>query len=380
MSIATRSVSLNTHGELAQSCGGITVAKQHAKKMRKDENMVTLSEQDMKKIYSEFREVRKRHIEKDFAEDALKSPNKSKNRYGNVIPFEKTAVKLKNDGHKGSEYINASHVKGKASKLGVEDQCYICCQAPLPKTFGDFWRMVWEQNASVILMLTKTVERGNRVKAHVYWPEEGKTQTYGKMRVQCTSVKKRGDLIIVRKFLIYYQEDLSAFSEDALSSSESEDEEFKLTETVPITAHEATQIQFVGWPDFGVPTDTNVIYSLIRELDIRREQKRPVVCHCSAGIGRTGTFVAIHMLVHEAQRGAKIDVKDTVLHLRSQRVGMVQNKDQYNFIYVALSDILKQTERRNRARRRQLIRSASSGCYLASVTQSLPGKNHEFDE
>jgi len=243
--------------------------------------------------------------------------NRDKNRYRDVLPLEKTRVKLEPvDGEVGSDYINANHVIGTGG--GKTVQRYICAQAPLPNTFGDFWRMIWEQNVPVIVMLTKLCEK-MRIKANRYWPEDADhILRFGTLTVQLKRQFSHTKNIYVRIFTLTRGEE----------------------------SRDVSQLHYTEWPDYGVPPSTEVMRDLITELDIRKKGKKdPIVVHCSAGIGRTGTFLAIHINLQKALTGEEpLDIMDTVCSLREQRDGMVQSRDQYKFVYATLRDVLTQRQ------------------------------------
>lgn len=98
--------------------------------------------------------------------------NLAKNRYRDVLPYDATRVRLRPppgaSPKDGDGYINANFVNMEIPTSGIVNR-YIAAQGPLPHTTADFWRVVWEQLATTVVMLTATVERG-RVKCHQYWP------------------------------------------------------------------------------------------------------------------------------------------------------------------------------------------------------------------
>jgi len=275
---------------------------------------VYFSAKPEKQIEDEF--VKVKNLQKQQKEISLeaKAPhNRDKNRYPDVLPNEETRVKLNKEEENDSDYINSNHVRGEE---GLKSQHYICCQAPLPNTMADFWRMIWEKNCPVIVMLTRIVER-NSIKADMYWPEFAETsQQYGKIVVHCVRVKQPTDSIICREFEII--------------NTRAEHEGSK----------KVVQLHYTEWPDQGVPETTKGMAELIREVDIRKQGLNdPIVVHCSAGVGRTGTFLAIHLALQKLTYRSVIDVMKTVLNLRQQRSGMVQSKDQYKFVYATINDV-----------------------------------------
>jgi len=282
----------------------------------------SFSDGDEQAIVKEFENMRNliREKEEPHIYAASTAPeNIQKNRYYDVLPVEETRVILTTkDGKERSDYINANYVMGESS---IPQQVYICCQAPLPQTIDDFWRMINEKGCTLIIMLTKLTER-NTVKAHPYWPDqEGTTQTYGEAVVSYikTDSNRGVNGITIRHFDIKHINDLKT--------------------------KRVVHIQYTDWPDFGVPPSTKNMQRLLTEVDIRKKSlSDPIVVHCSAGIGRTGTFLAIHMNRQKALfQKEELNVMDTVLTLREQRKGMVQSKEQYKFVYATLKDVL--TER-----------------------------------
>lgn len=239
----------------------------------------------------------------DLYSTALK--NLSKNRYSDILAYESTRVKLRDS----KEYINANYIDIAGCSIS-----YIATEAPMSNSFDTFWKMIWEKNVQVIVMLTKIFE-GRKVKASCYWPTEGYSDQYGDILVSLDSVTE-DDNIITRNITI------------------TKDKESK----------KLTHIQYTGWPDFGVPTDistfvklVNIIYEFEKKID--DTPGFSIVVHCSAGIGRCGTLLAILAAKyrHEKQKG--INMLKIVSSLRNCRAGMVQTKEQYYFIYSVLSSL-----------------------------------------
>jgi len=231
-----------------------------------------------------------------------------KNRYQEVLPREATRVRLSSTGTDGSDYINANYVS-------FEDRAdYISTQAPISSTFADFWRMVWEQNSTVIVMLTKFVER-KQTRASIYWPMAvGCPMQFGDITVTLTSEFAVG-AVDVRLFQL----------SDGISSRS--------------VAH----LHYTGWPDFGVPSATKEILELVNLCNIFKQRynpESPLIVHCSAGIGRAGTFIAIHKSVDYLLSGQKQLAKpiDLVYTMRQCRNGMVQTEEQYMYIHRCIAD------------------------------------------
>jgi protein tyrosine phosphatase len=239
--------------------------------------------------------------------------NIGKNRYYDVLPLEHTRVKLSTAN--GADYINANFIDG---EIPNSSRYYISCQAPLLSTRADFWRMIYEQKCTLIVMLTRLYEK-NCEKANVYWPEgEGETVQYGGIAVNLKSISFMQD-ITIRTFRIHVDTPNGIVSRDVV------------------------HLHYTEWPDFGVPRSTKLLRQLIDLVDSYADRgKGPIVAHCSAGIGRTGTFIGLAICLEKLKLGLPVNVMQTVRQMRKQRKGMVQTKEQYMFIYAALTDALRE--------------------------------------
>ncbi|XP_030030123.2 tyrosine-protein phosphatase corkscrew isoform X2 [Manduca sexta] len=326
--------------------------------------------------------------------EGMKAENTTKNRYRNILPYDQTRVVLgRRDNKCESDYINASYVRTtrlsdscssvqssneslnsvkslilksdlkkvtplvtkslsddalrevkKSLKLDkingnicpdpVKEKMYIAAQGCLSNTKDDFWRMIWQEDIRVIAMITNEVENGKK-KCERYWPMSGHEERY--------------DNLIVR------------------SISETHYEEYLVRE---IDVHNDKhccrtifQYQYTAWPDHGTPPDPDGLLAFIDDInrrmsEIAQEKNAPeqnVLCvHCSAGVGRTGTFIVLDMLIDKVKSSGfscDIDVHSTVKLVRAQRSGMVQNKAQYRFIYFALQNYI---ENRNIKMKKQI--------------------------
>ncbi|XP_063053903.1 receptor-type tyrosine-protein phosphatase eta-like [Engraulis encrasicolus] len=235
--------------------------------------------------------------------------NKSKNRYSNVLPYEPARVKLSILSSQFDDYINASYIPGENSRKE-----FIAGQGPLPATVNDFWRMVWEKNVRTIVMLTRCNEQG-RVKCEQYWPPESKH--YNNIIVTTTS-------------------------EIALDDWTLRDFDIKNVKTAETRA--VRQFHYTAWPDHGVPETTELLINfrhLVREHMDQHSLHSPTIVHCSAGVGRTGTFIAIDRVIFQIERESKVDVFGIVYEMRMHRPLMVQTEDQYVFLNQCALDIIK---------------------------------------
>ncbi|XP_067297932.1 protein tyrosine phosphatase receptor type Db isoform X3 [Pseudorasbora parva] len=230
--------------------------------------------------------------------------NKQKNRYANVIAYDHTRVSLSNnDGVPGGDYINANFIDG-YRRQGA----YIATQGPMPDTFCDFWRMVWEQHTANIIMITKLEEK-SRNKCDQYWPSRG-TETYGLMQVSLLDTVELATYC-VRTFALF-------------KSGSGEKREVR-------------QFQFTAWPDQGVPEHPTPFLAFLRRVKAcNPPDAGPIAVHCSAGVGRTGCFIVIDAMLERVKQEKTIDVYGHVTLMRSQRNYMVQTEEQYIFIYDAL--------------------------------------------
>ncbi|XP_040613223.1 receptor-type tyrosine-protein phosphatase delta isoform X48 [Mesocricetus auratus] len=230
--------------------------------------------------------------------------NKPKNRYANVIAYDHSRVLLSAiEGIPGSDYVNANYIDGYRKQ-----NAYIATQGSLPETFGDFWRMVWEQRSATVVMMTKLEER-SRVKCDQYWPSRG-TETHGLVQVTLLDTVELATYC-VRTFALYKN-----------GSSEK---------------REVRQFQFTAWPDHGVPEHPTPFLAFLRRVKTcNPPDAGPMVVHCSAGVGRTGCFIVIDAMLERIKHEKTVDIYGHVTLMRAQRNYMVQTEDQYIFIHDAL--------------------------------------------
>ncbi|XP_031233587.1 receptor-type tyrosine-protein phosphatase delta isoform X38 [Mastomys coucha] len=230
--------------------------------------------------------------------------NKPKNRYANVIAYDHSRVLLSAiEGIPGSDYVNANYIDGYRKQ-----NAYIATQGSLPETFGDFWRMIWEQRSATVVMMTKLEER-SRVKCDQYWPSRG-TETHGLVQVTLLDTVELATYC-VRTFALYKN-----------GSSEK---------------REVRQFQFTAWPDHGVPEHPTPFLAFLRRVKAcNPPDAGPMVVHCSAGVGRTGCFIVIDAMLERIKHEKTVDIYGHVTLMRAQRNYMVQTEDQYIFIHDAL--------------------------------------------
>ncbi|XP_055937511.1 receptor-type tyrosine-protein phosphatase mu-like isoform X2 [Argiope bruennichi] len=239
---------------------------------------------------------------------ARKSGNLKKNRYGNILPYDRYRVVLNTDSNKAdNDYINASYIDGYR-----RPREYIVTQGPLDNTVVDFWRMVWQENSPVIVMLMELVENGKK-KCAKYWPDD--SMDCGDMHILLIHSEQYKDFV-VRTILMR-----------------------KIDE---IRTHRVIQYQYTGWPDQTVPLNVNSLIKFLKKIrDDHPVMGGPMVVHCSAGAGRSGTYIAIDALCQQAAEDKRVDVFRFVNNARHQRVHLVQTLEQYAFIYEALVEALQ---------------------------------------
>ncbi|XP_012605207.1 tyrosine-protein phosphatase non-receptor type 4 isoform X4 [Microcebus murinus] len=236
--------------------------------------------------------------------------NISKNRYRDISPYDATRVILKGN----EDYINANYINMEIPSSSIINQ-YIACQGPLPHTCTDFWQMTWEQGSSMVVMLTTQVERG-RVKCHQYWPEPTGSSCYGCYQVTCHS-EEGNTAYIFRKMTLFNQE-----------KNES---------------RQVTQIQYIAWPDHGVPDDSSDFLDFVCHVRSKRAGKEePVVVHCSAGIGRTGVLITMETAMCLIECNQPVYPLDIVRTMRDQRAMMIQTPSQYRFVCEAILKVYEE--------------------------------------
>uniref|UniRef100_A0A8D3BDD9 protein-tyrosine-phosphatase n=1 Tax=Scophthalmus maximus TaxID=52904 RepID=A0A8D3BDD9_SCOMX len=246
-------------------------------------------------------------------DSALLPENRGKNRYNNILPYDSTRVKLSCvDDDPCSDYINASYIPGNNFRRE-----YIATQGPLPGTKDDFWKMVWEQNVHNVVMVTQCVEKG-RVKCDHYWPFDQDPLYYGDHIVRMSSESVLPEWTI-REFNIC--------SEDQLSF-------IRLVR----------QFHYTVWPDHGVPDTTQSLIQFVRTVRDyvnRTPGSGPTVVHCSAGVGRTGTFIVLDRVLQQLDTKDSLDIYSSVFDLRLHRSHMVQTESQYLYLHQCVRDVLR---------------------------------------
>ena len=274
-------------------------------------------------FYEEFEQLQ---IQEDHHlhshKEGARLENKTKNRCKYILPCDHSRVVLKGVSSKevSTDYINASYING---VLEINDRQYIATQGCLPNTVNDFWHMIYQEGTKIIMMTDNEIERG-RSRCTCYWPRKGHTQVYGSIFV-CTTYESKNSFYIKRQFIMYHKEQCKK-------------------------KYEIFQFHFTSWPKYGEPQETSSVLEFLYDMNQKYQhlsqtkiKPGPIVVHCGTGIGRTGTFIAIDILLNSIPQNvskAEIDIQETVLILRSQRCNIVQTAGQYRFIYLAIVDFV----------------------------------------
>ncbi|XP_037644575.1 LOW QUALITY PROTEIN: receptor-type tyrosine-protein phosphatase N2-like [Sebastes umbrosus] len=261
------------------------------------------------RLEKEWEALRAYQAEPNACTVGMKDGNAKKNRSAAVVAYDHSRITLKVENSQGnSDYINASPIMDHDPR----NPAYIATQGPLPSTVADFWQMVWENGCVVIVMLTPLVESGVKQCYH-YWPDEG-SNLYHIYEVNLVSEHIWCDDFLVRSFYL---------------------KNMQTNETRTVT-----QFHFLTWLNQNVPETSRTLLDFRRKVNkCYRGRSCPIIVHCSDGAGRSGTYVLIDMVLNKMAKGAKeIDIAATLEHLRDQRPGMVQTKDQFEFALTAVAE------------------------------------------
>ncbi|NXS83762.1 PTPRT phosphatase, partial [Erpornis zantholeuca] len=240
---------------------------------------------------------------------AKEDENRNKNRYGNIISYDHSRVRLQLlDGDPHSDYINANYIDGyHRPRHYIATQGKFILAWPMQETVKDFWRMIWQENSASVVMVTNLVEVG-RVKCVRYWPDD--TEVYGDIKVTLIETEPLAEYVI-RTFTVQKK----GYHE----------------------IREIRQFHFTSWPDHGVPCYATGLLGFVRQVKfLNPPEAGPIVVHCSAGAGRTGCFIAIDIMLDMAENEGVVDIFNCVRELRSQRVNLVQTEEQYVFVHDAI--------------------------------------------
>ncbi|XP_061190063.1 receptor-type tyrosine-protein phosphatase T-like [Saccostrea echinata] len=238
-----------------------------------------------------------------------RSENVPKNRFKTTFPYDHSRVVLRTQDENASDYINANYIDGPNRKKE-----YIAAQGPKQNTLGDFWTMLWQENISTIVMLTNLRE-GEKIKCTQYWPDKGKHINYGPVSVKWMEE---------REYAFFVNRKLKVINKEMKKS------------------RVLTHYHYTAWPDHGTPDPLCLIIFHNHVIRTKSNQNNaPTVVHCSAGVGRTGTYMALDILHQIGNETGKVNVADCVRKMRENRMTMVQTYEQYITIFLTLQEDFK---------------------------------------
>ncbi|XP_076414115.1 tyrosine-protein phosphatase non-receptor type 18 isoform X2 [Peromyscus maniculatus bairdii] len=269
--------------------------------------------------------------------------NAKKNRYKDVVPYDETRVilsLLQEEGH--GDYINANFIRGTDGS-----QAYIATQGPLPHTLLDFWRLVWEFGVKVILMACQETENG-RKKCERYWAQDQEPLQTGPFCITLTKETPVNADVVLRTLQVAFQKE----------------------------SRSVHQLQYMSWPDHGVPSNPDHILTMVEEAHrLRGAGPGPLCVHCSAGCGRTGVLCAVdyvRQLLLTQTIPPNFSLFDVVLEMRKQRPAAVQTEEQYRFLYHTVAQLFSRTLQNTSPHHQNLKENCAPICKDALSLRTSP--------
>ncbi|XP_056017459.1 receptor-type tyrosine-protein phosphatase T-like [Ostrea edulis] len=266
-----------------------------------DKAIVVLSENQNAKFKEEYMTIPRGELHP--CNEGKKQENVAKNRYTTIFPYDHSRVVLTSS-PKESDYINANYIEDVQGK-----KSYIAAQGPKSKTIVDFWKMVWQEDISVIVCLTNLKE-GNKNKCAQYWPNSSDKIKKGNISIRNQKENVYAD------YVIRY---------------------FRLQNSADKAERDVCMFHYTQWPDHGVPEPLALVvfHRHVLKISVEHPGKYTLV-HCSAGIGRTGTYIALDALNKGGEITGKVNIRQYVETMRNSRANMIQGDDQYRVVYLAL--------------------------------------------
>ncbi|XP_066996985.2 tyrosine-protein phosphatase 99A isoform X2 [Anabrus simplex] len=294
----------------------------------------------------EYEAIQTASTQEEYSSEHSQHPdNKQKNRYLNILAYDHSRVQLLPiPGQKKSvDYVNANYIDG-----FQRSRAYIGTQGPLPATFDCFWRMVWEQRVAIIVMITNLVERGRR-KCDMYWPKEG-TETYGVIQVRLVKEDVLATYTVRTLQIRHLRTPWPQTPSFATSKKiECEVQDIRL-EQIKKKKHSVSerfvyQYHYTNWPDHGTPDHPLAVLSFVKKSSAANPPDAgPIIVHCSAGVGRTGTYIVLDAMLKQIRSKGEVNIFGFLRHIRTQRNFLVQTEEQYIFIHDALMEAIESGE------------------------------------